>query len=169
MYIYIYIRYSLAANIHTYISGYRPGTKHRPPVLRKSPTHNCTLRNALTNLRPVSESFRWEQPIAAEFDGRVLHRSKKSCIYKKIPPPPNFFVSYSPELVFFVWMGLYDTKQSVDTKLPHDSSVLGLGWFVPIWWFAALGKISHHTRCAITFFSLHKPPTKLPGLGQLSI
>ena len=39
---------------------------------------------------------------AAEFDGRVLHRSKKSCIYKKIPPPPNFFVSYFPELVFFV-------------------------------------------------------------------
>ena len=66
------------------------------------PTHNCTLRNVPKILRPVSESFRREQPIAVEFDERVLHRNKKSCIFKKIPPPPNFFVSYSPELVFFV-------------------------------------------------------------------
>ena len=146
-----------------YISGYRPGTKHRPPVLRKSPTHNCTLRNVPKILRPVSESFRREQPIAVEFDGRVLHRNKKSCIYKKNTTTPNFFVSYSPELVFFVWTRLYDTK------LPHDSSVLGLGWFVPIWWLAILRKITHHTRCAITFFPLHKPPTKLLGFGQRSI
>ena len=132
-------------------------------ALRLAHPHNFTLRNAPTILRPVSESFRWEQPISAEFDGRVLHRNKKSCIYKKNTTTPNFFVSYSPELVFFVWTGLYDTK------LPNDSSVPGLGWFVPIWWFAALGKISHHTRCAITFFSLHKPPTKLLGFGQLSI
>ena len=132
-----------------YISGYRRGWKHRRVVLPLAPTHNFTLRNIPKILRPVSESFRREKPIAVEFDGRVLHRSKKSCIYKKIPPPPNFFVSYSPELVFFVWMGLYDTK------LPHDSSVLGLVWFVPIWWFEALGKISHHYSKKL---STHKTP-----------
>ena len=119
---------------------YRRGWKHRRPVLPLAPTHNFTLRNVPKILRPVSESFRREQPIAVEFDERVLHRNKKSCIFKKIPPPPNFFVSYSPELVFFVQMGTYDAK------VPIVSSVMGLGCLDAIWLFAVVRKICHHTQ-----------------------
>ena len=109
-------------------------------ALRLTHPHNFTLRNAPTILRPVSESFRWEQPIAAEFDGRVLHRNKKSCMYKKIPPPPNFFVSYSPELVFFVRMAPYDTKVHM------VSLIMGSGCLDAIWLFAVVRKICHHTQ-----------------------
>ena len=34
-------------------------------------------------------------------DGLKRKMKLKIPRYKKIPPPPNFFVSYSPELVFF--------------------------------------------------------------------
>ena len=122
------------------LSGYRRGSKYRRPALRLAPTRNSTLRNFPKNLRPVSESFRREQPIAVEFDERVLHRSKKSCMYKKIPPPPNFFVSYSPELVFFVRMAPYDTK------VPMVSLIMGSGCLDAIWLFAVVRKICHHTQ-----------------------
>ena len=86
------------------LSGYRRGWKHRRVVLPLAPTHNVTLRNVRKILGPVSESFRREKHISAEFDGRVLHRSKKSCIYKKIPPPHHHltFLFLTPRSSFFL-------------------------------------------------------------------
>ena len=115
MRVYIYTRF---------LYGYGGGWKHRRVVLPLAPTHNFTLRNVPKILRPVSESFRREKHIAAEFDGRVLHRSKKVAYTKKyhhhltflfLTPRSSFFVcecafmipNYHMIARFWVWGGSY--------------------------------------------------------------